>query len=95
MGMVGLILFVGLLATAILYVRLKQGCFFKPRFKNNVPEELKPYITKYPMRYGPWGIAPFLERYEKTKEREGTFFSLERFLNEEKELMRIKKKSRR
>ena len=47
------------------------------------------------MRYGPWGIAPFLERYEKTKEREGTFFSLERFLNEEKELMRIKKKSRR
>ena len=79
----------------VAYVRAKQGCFFKPMFRNDFPEELKPYIRENPMRYRAGAIAPFLERYRKTKKREGNFFSLERFLDGERELMRMKKKNRR
>ena len=77
----------------VAYVRAKQGCFFEPMFREDFPEELKPYIRENPMRYRAGMIAPFLERYKGAKR--GNFFSLERFKNEEEELLRVKKKNRR
>ena len=98
MAMIGIIAGVGFAIAAILCVKLKRGYLFEPMFSNNFPKELKPYIRKYPLKYfaaRAVRIVPFLERYKEAKKREGTFFSLERFLDEEEKLMRIKKKSRR
>jgi hypothetical protein len=93
MVMIGIIVGAVFFIVVILCVRLKQGCFFEPMFSDDFPEELKLYIKKWPMRYRARMIAPFLERYEEAKKREGNFFSLERFFGEEK-LMRIKRNRR-
>ena len=96
MVMIGIIVGVIFAVVVILCVKLKHGYLFEPMFSDDFPEELKPYIREYPLKYfvaRHARITPFLERYEKAKR--GNVFSLEGFLLDEKEKLMQMKKNRR
>ncbi len=78
--------------TVIIYVKLRYGRLFESCFDSSFPEELKPFVTKNIRAYHANRIPGLLKRYEETKSREGNFFSLERFLNEEKALIKTRKR---
>ena len=90
---VGVFLLIVLVASAIIWaLKMQGGRLFEPCFDSLFPEELKPFVTKNIRAYHANRIPGLLKRYEETKSREGNFFSLERFLNEEKALIKTRKR---
>ena len=76
----------------IIYVKLRYGRLFDEiSFDSSFPEELKPFVTKNIRVYHVDRIQDLLKRYEETKSSEANFFSLERFLDEERIRIKIKK----
>jgi hypothetical protein len=44
MSVVGVIMLITILVGALIFARVEQGAFFKPRFSANIPEKLKPFL---------------------------------------------------
>ena len=90
-SIIGVSVFIIVVTAGFIYVRLRYGCFFEPSFSPTFPEELKPFMKEHMWRYHVNTVQDLLKRYEEAKIRETNLFSLERFLDEEKTLIKARK----
>jgi hypothetical protein len=75
MSVAGVITLITILVGALIFARVKQGAFFKPRIKADFPEDLKPFLkmnkckylaTAYPRHT----LLPILKAIRKAKEED-------------------------